>query len=259
MQPVYLALSLAAALSYSIILRGVRATLRTALWQMPLILVMAVANPLFSAMGSTELFRIGLRAFYLESLVFGACMGAMLVCVLLWFSNASRVLSSDKVMALFGNAAPTIGLMLSMAMRLVPQFMRRGATVGDVQRACTSARATGLLEGARSQLRMTSVLMGWGMEDSLETADAMRARGWGARARRTTYRRCRFRARDGAALGVLAALAALNAVLAYVACTQFHFYPTLSALTVWWGYVPFAVLAFAPLALEARERARWTR
>ena len=124
MQPVYLALSLAAALSYSIVLRGVRATLRTALWQMPLILVMAVANPLFSAMGSTELFRIGLRAFYLESLVFGACMGAMLACVLLWFSNASRVLSSDKVMALFGNAAPTIGLMLSMAMRL--PFHRRG-------------------------------------------------------------------------------------------------------------------------------------
>ena len=99
MQPVYLALSLAAALAYSVVLRGMRATLRTVLWQMPLILVMAVANPLFSAMGSTELFRIGLRAFYLESLVFGACMGAMLACVLLWFSNASRVLSSDKVMA----------------------------------------------------------------------------------------------------------------------------------------------------------------
>ena len=259
MQPVYLALSLAAALSYSIVLRGVRATLRTALWQMPLILVMAVANPLFSAMGSTELFRIGLRAFYLESMVFGACMGAMLACVLLWFSNASRVLSSDKVMALFGNAAPTIGLMLSMAMRLVPQFMRRGAAVGNVQRACTSAGAAGLREGARSRLRLTSVLMGWGMEDSLDTADAMRARGWGACARRTTYRRCRFRARDGAALGVLAALAALNAVLAYAACTQFRFYPALSVLAVWWGYVPFAVLAFAPLALEARERARWTR
>ena len=58
---------------------------------------------------------------------------------------------------------------------------------------------------------------------------------------------------------MLAALAALNAALAYVACTQFHFYPALSALTVWWGYVPFVVLVFAPLALEARERARWTR
>ena len=186
-------------------------------------------------------------------------MGAMLSCVLLWFSNASRALSSDKVMALFGNAAPTIGLMLSMAMRLVPQFMRRGAAVGDVQRACTSAGAAGPREGARSRLRLTSVLMGWGMEDSLDTADAMRARGWGACARRTTYQRCRFRARDGAALGVLAALVALNAVLAYAACTQFHFYPVLSVLAVWWGYVPFAVLAFAPLALEARERARWTR
>ena len=84
-----------------------RATLRTVLWQMPLILVMAVANPLFSAMGSTELFRIGLRAFYLESLVFGACMGAMLSCVLLCCSRTPRsALSSDKVMALFGNVAP---------------------------------------------------------------------------------------------------------------------------------------------------------
>ncbi len=147
MQPVYLALSLAAALAYSVVLRGVRATLRTALWQMPLILVMALANPLFSAMGSTELFRIGLRAFYLESLVFGACMGAMLSCVLLWFSNASRALSSDKVMALFGDAAPTIGLMLSMAMRLVPQFMRRGAAVGDVQRACTLGGRRGAARG----------------------------------------------------------------------------------------------------------------
>ena len=101
--------------------------------------------------------------------VFGACMGAMLSCVLLWFSNASRALSSDKVMALFGNAAPTIGLMLSMAMRLVPQFMRRGAAVGDVQRACTSAGAAGPREGARSRLRLTSVLMGWDMEDSLDT------------------------------------------------------------------------------------------
>ena len=137
--------------------------------------------------------------------------------------------------------------------------MRRGAAVGNVQRACTSAGAAGLREGARSRLRLTSVLMGWGMEDSLDTADAMRARGWGACARRTTYRRCRFRARDGAALGVLAALVALNAVLAYAACTQFRFYPALSVLAVWWGYVPFAVLAFAPLALEARERARWTR
>ena len=120
MQPVYLAISLASVLSYSAVLRGWRATGRSLLWQLPLVAVVALANPLFSASGSTELFRLGLRAFYLESFVYGACMGVMLISVIVLFSNASQVLTSDKVMTLFGGVAPTIGLMLSMTARLVP-------------------------------------------------------------------------------------------------------------------------------------------
>ena len=51
--------------------------------------------------------------------------------------------------------------------------------------------------------------MGWSMEDSLETASAMKARGWGAAVRRTTYARHRFRRLDVAALAVGGALALL--------------------------------------------------
>ena len=185
MQPVYLAISLASVLSYSAVLCGWRATGRSLLWQLPLVAVVALANPLFSASGSTELFRLGLRAFYLESFVYGACMGIMLISVIVLFSNASQVLTSDKVMTLFGGVAPTIGLMLSMTARLVPQFVRRGTDIGGVQRACTAARPpVGESEGddaprarrgaaLRDNLRLSSVLMGWSMEDSLETASAM--------------------------------------------------------------------------------------
>ena len=119
-------------------------------------LVVAAVNPLFSAMGSTELFRIGLRAVYLESLAYGLCMGMLLVSVVLWFSNASHVLTSDKVMGLFGNVAPVIALMLSMAARLVPRFraprqphFRRAGRVrarapAHSARAGGGARAAGL-------------------------------------------------------------------------------------------------------------------
>ena len=167
MQPVYLAVSLASALAYGAVLRGWRATGRSLLWQLPLVAVVALANPLFSASGSTELFRIGLRAFYLESFVYGACMGVMLASVLVLFSNAAQVLDSDKVMALFGGVAPTVGLMLSMTARLVPQFVRRGNGIADVERACTAARPAeepaGRLAALRGYLRRTSVLMGWSM------------------------------------------------------------------------------------------------
>ena len=259
MQPVYLAVSLASALAYGAVLRGWRATGRSLLWQLPLVAVVALANPLFSASGSTELFRIGLRAFYLESFFYGGCMGLMLACVLMLFSNASTVLTSDKVMALFGGVVPTIGLMLSMTARLVPQFVRRGSDIGDVQRACTASRAAtqGKRGAARGYLRLTSVLMGWSMEDSLETAGAMKARGWGAAARRTTYARYRFRRFDAAALVFGGALALLAAAAVWAACAQFRFYPTIGGLAPWWNYLPYALFACLPLAITAKEHLRW--
>lgn len=257
LQPVYVLVTFVAALAYSVVLRGVRATARTLAWQVPLVVVITLANPLFSASGSTELFRIGVRAFYLESFAFGACMGLMLASMLLVLSNASHVLTSDKVLALFGNVAPTVGLMLSMTARLVPQFARRGSDISAVQRACTAARVNGeegKRELLRDNLRLTSVLMGWSMEDSLDTASAMKARGWGAGARRTTYARYRFRRSDALALAVGGALALAAAVCAWVACTQFRFYPTIAGLAPWWNYLPYVLFAAVPLVMEAREQ-----
>ena len=257
MQPVYLTISFSAALACSVSLRGARATGRTLAWQLPLVAVIALANPLFSASGSTEIFRLG------------ACMGLMLATVLLTLESASRVLTSDKVMALFGNAAPTVGLMLSMTARLVPHYVRRGTDIGGVQRACTAARSSVGESGGddapraprgaalRDNLRLSSVLMGWSMEDSLETASAMKARGWGAAVRRTTYARHRFRRLDAAALAVGGALALLAAVAAWAACAQFRFYPVIDGLAPWWNYLPYALYAALPLSMAARERLRW--
>ena len=188
MQPVLIALSLAGGLAYGLATRGAARTLGALRWQLPVILIIAVLNPLFSASGSTELFRIGMRAVYLESMVYGLCMGGLFVASVLWFEAAASMLEYDKVLALFGNAAPVVALMISMCMRLIPQFLRRGRTVLAVQNAIdVPGRAP--TDPVRSRLRASSVLMGWGMEDSLERADAMRSRGWGAASRRTTYAR----------------------------------------------------------------------
>ena len=135
MQPVLIALSLAGGLAYGLATRGVARTLGALRWQLPVILIIALVNPLFSASGSTELFRIGMRAVYLESMVYGLCMGGLFVASVLWFEAAASMLEYDKVLALLGNAAPVIALMISMCMRLIPQFLRRGRTVLAVQDA----------------------------------------------------------------------------------------------------------------------------
>ena len=68
-------------------------------------------------------------------MVYGLCMGGLFVASVLWFEAAASMLGYDKVLALLGNAAPVIALMISMCMRLIPQFLRRGRTVLAVQDA----------------------------------------------------------------------------------------------------------------------------
>ncbi len=316
-QPVLIALSVAGALAYGCLSRGVRSCARALRWQLPTILLIALVNPLFSASGSTALFCIGPRVVYAESMAYGCAMGALFVASVLWFEAAASMLPQSKVMALAGNAAPTIALMVSMCMRLIPKFVRRGRQIAQVQDvaaraaaecgaglraeaepefatfACESAdefhvagsgpRSSGVGVGeavacacptedaaseqphrfakrlvvpaVRARLRQTHVLMGWSLEDSLETADAMRARGWSAEARRSTYTRYRFAAADAFALVALLLAGALCLLLAWAATSQFAFYPTMSRLIAWWGYVPYACWMFLPaLALARNER-----
>ena len=256
MQPVLIALSLAGGLAYGFATRGTVRTLGALRWQLPVILIIALVNPLFSASGSTELFRIGMRAVYLESLVYGLCMGGLFVASVLWFEAAASMLEYDKVLALLGNAAPVIALMISMCMRLIPQFLRRGRTVLAVQDAIdVPGRAPA--DPVRSRLRASSVLMGWGMEDSLERADAMRSRGWGAVPRRTTYARYRLGRSDVVALVGLALFGAVAVAVAWTATTQYSFYPQLSVPAPWQGYVVYAVWMALPCVLCAIDEKRF--
>ncbi|MDR2715758.1 MAG: energy-coupling factor transporter transmembrane protein EcfT [Coriobacteriaceae bacterium] len=257
--PVFLALSFSAAFSFSLYARGWRPSLWTLAWQVPLVVLCALVNPLFSGAGSTELFRIASRTVFVEGVAFGACMGLMLAAALLWFSNAALVLTSDKVLGVLGGLLPTVGLMVSMTMRLVPQLVERGRLIERTLKAASSARTHTGVEGVAGRVRQVSVLMGWSLEDSLETADAMRARAWGATRRRTTYVRHRFRRFDCAAAAVCLALGAASAVLAWVACVHYRFYPVMGSLGPWWGYLPFALFVSLPLLLCLVDDARWKK
>ena len=257
MQPAFVALSLMGAIACSCVTRGVRRTVRTLAGVALLALIVAVANFAFVASGSTELFRVGVRAFYLESLVYGVCSGCMLASVLLWFSSYAASMDSDASMALFGNAAPTVTLMVSQVMRLVPQFVSRGRDIVASQDAVTSAEAKSKRDAASDRLRAVSVLAGWGMEDGLVRGDAMRARGYGCGVRRTTYKRHRIRRTDTAALAVIGVLAIASALCAWVAVSEFSFYPVLSGFAPLWAYVPYVLLMAVAPALAFKEWLQW--
>ena len=291
--PVYLMFSLCAACAYNAAFCGARTFAKQLAWQIPLAVIVAVANGIISAAGSTELFKIGAHAFYAEGFAYGACMGVMLVAVLQWFSFAGSVLTSDKIMQLTGKFAPTLGLMLTMIMRLIPQFLRRGKQISNVREANTCAHvgaanvgeantcahagavnvaAANLGEGAYTEnnardrvsakrlaphANTLTLLMSWGMEDSLEMSASMLARGWSSTRKRTSYTRSEIRTADFALLMVLAVLATASVALIVVACSQFNFYPRMSTLVFWWGYVPYVAFLLVPAVLEVREVLLW--
>lgn len=65
MHPVYLLATFAGLVAYNAVLRGAKAALSGMLWQAPLVLILAIANPLFVSADSTELFRIGTKRMHL--------------------------------------------------------------------------------------------------------------------------------------------------------------------------------------------------
>lgn len=257
LQPVFVALSFLGALACSVVCRGARATAGSFVWIVPLWLVVAIANPLFSASGSTEILRIGVRAVYAESLVYGACSGGMLASVFLWFSSYAACMNSANTMALFGNVLPIVSLMVSQVMRLMPQFVARGRGIAAAQDAVSAAAPQAKRQQTAGRLRIVSVLMGWGMEDGIERSDAMRARGYDCGARRTTYKRYRFGRADASVLAAIVVLAAVAGACAAAVCLRFSFYPTLSGWGAWWAYLPYALLMAVPSALRFKEWLLW--
>ncbi len=254
--PVLVGLSLAGALSFSLLARGWRATARGLAWQLPMLVLVCLANPLFSASGSTLVLKVGPRSVYAESLAYGATMGALMVAVVVWLEDAACVLTQDRLLALAGRRARSVPLVLSMAAQLVPQLLDRARMVRSTRQACTAA---GPRPGVREGLvTMSTMLMAWALEDSVERADAMRARGWESGCERTCFRPDRLRRADALALAGLSALLGACAAAAWRSCSAWRFYPTMGELGPWWWYLPFALLAFVPtlvwLAGRVRER-----
>ena len=244
------------ALAFSAVSYGVGAALSKLRWQVPLLLLICVINPLYSANGATLLAKVGRFYIYAESVAYGAVMGALLVAVLAWIEDAAHVIGQDELMVLGHGTLPTASLALSMTLRLVPQLLRRSIAV---RTSLTATTAAGGQDVGRARVRVLGSLVSWALEDSLERSDSMRARGWGSVPRRTTFRPHRMRRRDVVALAVVAVLLACSALAVWAAVTSWRFYPTMQGGAPLVAYVCYAVLCLLPTAYVLVEDARWGR
>ena len=256
-EPRLAAITLAGAACYSLLTIGPARALSKLRYQLPLLALICLINPLFSAMGSTLLGKVGPFRIYAESLAYGAVMGALLVAVLMWIEAAAESMGSDELMTLTGGALPYVTLALSMVMRLIPQLVSRTASSRDARSATTVAsEPPGAVEQAASSMNR---MVAWALEDSVEKADSMRARGWGSARRRSSYRIRRLRRRDIVATAGIGLAIAGAAFGAHRALTSWVFYPRMEGAAPWPAYLACALLAFLPSVfalVSAAERRR---
>lgn len=146
-------------------------------------LLAAALNPAFVHQGVTILAYLPSgNPLTLESLLYGLAAGAMLGTVALWFVCVTDVITSDKVVYLFGRVIPALSLLLSMILRFVPRFVRRLRAVAQAQRHLGRDTQTGApVRRVRSALRVFSIVVTWSLESGLITADSMRCRAMACR------------------------------------------------------------------------------
>ena len=257
--PLLLAFSLlgAGALFFA---RNGRAGLKECSWYPLMFLIMAIGNPLFNHAGVTTLFVLNDNPVTLEAVYYGLTMGAMIVSVLWWFRSFSQIMTSDKLLYLFGSASPKLALILSMTMRYIPLFRQQAAKTNQTQKALGLYKEDNIVDSLKGGLRVFSVLVTWALENGVITADSMTARGYGV-TKRSQFAIYRFRKSDGLLLAASLLLCAVTFAGMGMKAVGYSFYPTithaqLSLMSVA-AYVSYGALCLLPAILEISEVMRW--
>ena len=258
--PVLLGISFVCAVSFCGMLTGLKKLLKSLAYSIPVLLVIAVTNPLFSHNGETVLFFLNDNPVTLEAILYGLDIAVMIMAVFYWFKCYHAVMTSDKFIYLFGRVIPKLSLLLSMVLNFIPKFKRQYKEIDQSQKALGIYGAKGYIDKIRSRIRVLSILVTWSLENSVETADSMRARGYGLKGR-TSYSIFKWTVRDTVMAALVFALTAMICFLMSLGYAEYWFYPTFkafdrSALAILL-YVGLFVLMMLSTASEIKENIAW--
>lgn len=261
MHPMMLVSSLVGSFLYMCMLSGKKA-LQSLAFLVPAMVLTAAINPLFNHGGVTILeYLPDGNPLTLESIIYGLCAAVSLVSVLCFFSSFSSVMTSDKFMYLFGRIIPSLSLVLSMTLRFVPLFAQRLGKTAESQKCIgRGLEEKGVLTKIKNALRILSITVTWALENAIDTADSMKARGYGT-GKRTAYSNYRLEKRDVTALLYILFLGVYVIVGTVSGSVEFSFFPairyayvTMYSASVFVGYF---LLCMTPVIIELKEVRRW--
>jgi len=264
MHPIFQAIALFGAVCYSIQLKGRRAVRFNLLYMLPFLLVMAAMNPAFNHAGVTILFYLKSgNPITLESILYGIAAACMFVTVIIWFSCYNVVMTSDKFIYLFGKIMPALSLILSMVLRFVPRYINQIKVISNAQKSIGRDVSQGnIMTRARHGIRILSIMTTWALENAIETADSMKARGYGLPGR-TSFSTYRFDRRDQGMLAVMLLLVTSILIGAAKGENTMRFFPSVKMVDISLFsiviYLAYFILVLLPVIVNIVEAMKWKR
>ena len=257
--PALMCISLAGAAALRITREGTK-SLKTILPLLIFPLAAMIANPLFTHKGATTLFILNNNPITYESAMFGLTAGVMITATLIWFTSFSKMMTTDKLLYVFGRISPKIALILSMALRYIPLYGLQIRKVRHAQKVMGLYKEDNAIDKIRGGLRIFSVMVSWALENGIITADSMTARGYGT-CKRTRFSIFRWFKEDRMLLCASLVLTAVFICVMAFSGLDYIWYPTIAAPSMGAAaiaaYICYAILAFLPTYLQLKEEARW--
>lgn len=258
--PAFLAVTLVFSWLYSILLNGKKAVKSNLIFTIPILIIMTVINTLFTHNGATVLFYVNNSRITLEALLYGLAAAVLLSSIIVWFSCFNVVMTSDKLIYIFGKAAPVLGLTLSMIFRFIPLLKARFREISMGQRCMGRHVAGGFLAKLRQVTKEVSILISWSLEAAIETSDSMEARGYGLHGR-TSFHLFKMTPTDKALLTGISISGLIAASGCILGKTSIYYYPKVvlgqwDVLTVI-TFAAYVLMLAVPLITDIFGEIKW--
>ena len=193
---IYISLSFIAALCYGYYVGRKKFLKTAALFVLPIMVISVFMNIWINNQGTTILFYIFERPIYLEVTLYAALQSLAFASVLMWCYTYNFLMTSDKFIYVFGKIIPTLSLVFSMVLRFIPMFHSRASLIAKGQKCIGHDTGSGSKKEKISHgINILSIMTTWSLENSVDTSDSMKARGYGLPGR-TAYNQYYFSLRD---------------------------------------------------------------
>lgn len=209
---------------------------------------MVLIQPLFYHTGQTVLFYVNESAVYKENYIYGFIVSLMLIAGVVWCMVLRELLDSEKIYYLFGKLSPTLGLFFTMILRFIPLMKERLNQIheGEIAMGRIGPNSSHIAT-IRNRIKEISILVGWSLESSIETANSMESRGYGLKGR-TSYNRFIFKGLD---IGLIILESLILVYMMAVLITKGFrvYYLPVIILNKWDIFNILALIVFTALAL----------